>query len=141
MKPLDKLVVDANAIISALLGGVALQVFWSSSVKELVTTKFTINEILPYLPRLAKKISVPEALLRLELELLPLTIYEKGSYQGQLREANKRIGDRDPNDVDLLALTLTIGCPLWSNDHDFEGTGVALFTTASLLKHLQPEAL
>ena len=140
MKPLDKLVVDANPIISALLGGAALQVFWSPSFKELVTTKFTMNEILPYLPRLAKKISVPEALLRLELEFLPLTIYEKGSYQGQIAEAKKRIGDRDPNDVDLLALALTLGRPLWSNDHDFEGTGVVLFTTASLLKHLQPEA-
>ena len=98
-----------------------------------------MNEVLPYLPRLAKKISVPEVLLRLELEFLPLTIYEKDSYRGQITEAKKRIGDRDPNDVDLLALALTLGCPLWSNDHDFEGTGVVLFTTASLLKHLQPE--
>lgn len=117
-----------------------MQVFWSPSFEELVTTKFTINEVLPYLPRLAKKISVPEALLRLEFEFLPLTIYEKDSYKDKITEAKKRIGDRDPNDVDLLALALTLGCPLWSNDHDFEGTGVVLFTTASLLKHLQPEA-
>lgn len=141
MKPLDKIVVDANPIISALLGGAALRVFWSPSLKELATTQFTINEILPYLPRLAKKISVPEALLRLELELLPLTIYEKDSYQGQITEATKRIGDRDPKDIDVLALALTLGYPLWSNDHDFEGTGVVLFTTASLLKHLELEML
>jgi len=90
LKPLDRLVVDANPIISALLGGAALRVFWSPSLKKLVTTRFTINEVLPYLPRLAKKISVPEALLRLELELLPLTIYEKDSYQSQIAEAAKR---------------------------------------------------
>ena len=140
LKPLDKLVVDANPIISALLGGAALRVFWSPSLKELVTTRFTINEVLPYLPHLAKKISVPEALLRLELELLPLVIYEKDSYQSQIAEAAKRIGDRDPKDVDVLALALTLGYPLWSNDHDFEGTGVVLFTTASLLKRFQSEA-
>jgi len=140
LKPLDKLVVDANPIISALLGGAALQVFWSPSVKELVTTQFTINEVLPYPPRLAKKISVSETLLRLELELLPLRIYEKDSYQGQIAEATTRIGDRDPKDVDVLVLALTLGYPLWSNDHDFEGTGIVLLTTASLLKHLQPEA-
>jgi len=139
LKRPDKLVVDANPIISALLGGAALRVFWSPSLKEFVTTKFTINEILPYLPRLAKKISVPEPLLRLELELLPLTIYEKDWYQGQITEAKKRIGDRDPNDVDLLALALTLGCPVWSNDHDFEDTGVVLFTTANLLRSLQLE--
>jgi len=140
LKPLDRLVVDANPIISALLGGGALRVFWSPSLKKLVTTRFTINEVLPYLPRLAKKISVPEALLRLELELLPLTIYEKDSYQSQIAEAAKRIGDRDPKDVDVLALALTLGYPLWSNDHNFEGTGVVLFTTASLLKRFQSEA-
>ena len=89
LKRPDKLIVDANPIISALLGGAALRVSWSPSLKELVTTKFTINEILPYLPRLAKKISVPESLLRLELELLPLTIYESDSYQGQITEAKK----------------------------------------------------
>ena len=116
-----------------------MRVFWSPLLKELVTTKFTMNEVLSYLPRLAKKISVPDALLRLELELLPLTIYEKESYQDQLTEAKKRIGERDPNDVALLALALELGYPVWSNDHDFEGTGVVLFTTANLLRSLHRE--
>jgi len=126
---------DSQSIFDLQERRAALEVFWNPSVKELVTTKFTINEVLPYLLRLAKKTSVPEALLRLELELFPLTIYEKDSYQSQIAEATKRIGDRDPKDVDVLALALTLGYPLWSNDHDFEGTGVVLFTTAILLKH------
>lgn len=136
MKPPDRLIVDANPIISALLGGAALRAFWSPSLKELATTAFTMGEVLSYLPHLARKISVAEEMLRFTLELLPLTVHGKEVYQNQMAEARRRIGKRDPNDVDLLALVLALGYPLWSNDRDFEGTGVALFTTASLLKSL-----
>lgn len=95
-----------------------------------------MGEVLSYLPHLARKISVAEEMLRFTLELLPLTVHGKEVYQNQMAEARRRIGKRDPNDVDLLALVLALGYPLWSNDRDFEGTGVALFTTASLLKSL-----
>jgi predicted nucleic acid-binding protein len=67
---------------------------------------------------------------------LPLTLYAAGSYRKFLAEAHARIGGRDPNDVDVLALTLSMGYPLWSNDRDFEGTGVQRYTTAQLLKVL-----
>lgn len=137
LKAPAKLVVDANPIISALLGGTALRIFWSSVFKELVTTEFTVHEVLSYLPLLAEKVSVPEEILRLTVELLPLTICGKAFYQGRLAEAEKRIGGRDPKDVDLLALALKLRCPIWSNDRDFEGTGVTLFSTADLLKQIR----
>ena len=35
-----------------------------------------------------------------------------------------------------LALALHLKLPLWSNDRDFEGTGVERFTTAQLLSKL-----
>jgi predicted nucleic acid-binding protein len=138
LKPPAKLVVDANPIISGLLGGTALRVFWSPALKELATTEFIVNEVLSYLPRLAEKVSVPEEILRLTVELLPLTIYGEAFYRGCLTEAKKRIGERDSKDVDLLALALKLGHPVWSNDRDFEGTGVTLFTTANLLKQIRP---
>jgi predicted nucleic acid-binding protein len=50
-----------------------------------------------------------------------------------MAEARKRIGRRDPDDVELLALAIQLNVPLWSNDNDFENTGVVWYTTASLL--------
>jgi len=47
--------------------------------------------------------------------------------------ARKQIADRDPGDVDVLALALRLDVPVWSNDRDFEGTGVERMTTAELL--------
>jgi len=135
-KPPERLVVDANPIISALLGGAALRAFWNAAVKEWATTQFTINEVLSYLPRLASKICVPEEMLRLELELLPLRIYKKASYRDFISEAKRRIAERDVNDVDLLALALKLGYPIWTNDQDFKQTGTTLYTTAKLLKSL-----
>jgi len=46
------------------------------------------------------------------------------------------IGERDPDDVDLLALALKLDIPIWTNDRDFEKTGVATYTTAQLLSLL-----
>ena len=36
--------------------------------------------------------------------------------------------------MEVLALTLRLGVPLWSNDRDFEDTTVERFTTAELLR-------
>ncbi|MCK4600076.1 PIN domain-containing protein [Candidatus Bipolaricaulota bacterium] len=135
-KPPERLVVDANPMISALLGGAALRAFWNEAVKEWATTQFTVNEVLSYLPRLASKIHVPEEMLRLELELLPLRICKKASYRDLVLEAKRRIAARDANDVDLLALALKLDYPIWTNDQDFEQTGTTLYTTAKLLKSL-----
>jgi predicted nucleic acid-binding protein len=57
-------------------------------------------------------------------------------YEKSIPEARRRIGRRDPDDVDILALALHAGIPVWSNDNDFEGTGVDWFTTAELLGSL-----
>lgn len=50
-----------------------------------------------------------------------------------MAEAWKRIGRRDPDYVELLALAIQLKLPVWSNDNDFENTGVVRRTTASLL--------
>lgn len=140
-KPPERLVVDANPIISALLGGAALRAFWNETPKEWATTQFTVNEVLSYLPRLAGKIHVPEELLRFELGLLPLAIYKKESYRDFISEAKKGIAGRDENDVDLLALALKLDYSIWTNDKDFEQTGPTLYTTARVLKYLSSDVI
>jgi predicted nucleic acid-binding protein len=53
-----------------------------------------------------------------------------------MAEAAKRIGHRDPDDVELLALALHFRISVWSNDRDFEELNINLFTTERLLRHL-----
>jgi predicted nucleic acid-binding protein len=61
-------------------------------------------------------------------------------YEGKLAAARRRIGKRDPDDVDVLALALTLDLPVWSNDSDFEDSGVGWHTTADLSKVLGIES-
>jgi hypothetical protein len=64
----------------------------------------------------------------------PVTIVEEAVYASARPRAHKLIGQRDPDDVDVLALVLHLGLPLWSNDNDFEETGIEWYTTAELLR-------
>jgi predicted nucleic acid-binding protein len=41
-----------------------------------------------------------------------------------------RIGGRDPDDWPVLACALLTGSPIWTEDRDFFGAGVATWTTA-----------
>ena len=68
---------------------------------------------------------------------LPVRVVERTVYQASVREAERRIVHRDPDDVELLALALHAKIPVWSNDdNDFESVGVEWFTTAELLARL-----
>jgi predicted nucleic acid-binding protein len=68
--------------------------------------------------------------------LLVITECAVQRYRKFLSEAARLIGKRDPDDVELLALALALGIPIWSNDRDFEVAGVECYTTARLLKKL-----
>jgi predicted nucleic acid-binding protein len=133
LKPPERLVVDANPILSTLLGGRARRVFFESAVREFAVPERVISEVRSYVPRLAQKLGTGQAFLEYALTLLPLRIHPVRRYARAVREARRRIERRDPTDVDVLALALHLGVPLWSNDRDFEDTGVSRFTTAELL--------
>lgn len=132
--PPSRLVVDANPILAALLGGQARRVFFETPVQEFAVPHIVLDEVREHLPRLAMKLGMAPALLEYALDLLPLRQYPERAYRTTMAEAGRRIGQRDPDDVDVLALALRLEVPLWSNDRDFEGTGIERLTTTDLLK-------
>lgn len=44
-------------------------------------------------------------------------------------KALQRIGRRDPDDWPIVAAALTLDCPIWTEDKDFFGAGVATWTS------------
>ena len=68
---------------------------------------------------------------------LPVTMIERDVYASGIAEASRRVGQRDPDDIPILALALTLKVPLWSNDKDFEDAGVEWYTTEGLLRRLR----
>lgn len=135
-----QLVADANVLLAAVIGGRASLVLRHPTVEKVFTTETAYGEVLEYLPSLAKKKRLDLDTLLLACAALPVTVTDPSDYGKQLPTARKRIGKRDPDDVDVLALALALSLPVWSNDNDFEDSGVEWHTTAELLKALGIES-
>ena len=128
-----KLVVDANVFISALIGGKAAELLFNPDF-ELITTERTTWEVKKYLPKLAGHTDQTPSSLLLLFELIPVKACQSGEYERSLSKAQNLIGNRDPFDVDILALALETGAPLWSNDSDFEEIDkITLFKTKDVI--------
>jgi len=131
-----RLAADANVLLSAVLGGRARLILDNPQVDEILTVEQIMAEVEEYAGLLARKKRLAEDLVLLAVGALPVTVVERTDYAAAIPEATKRIGQRDPDDVELLALTLAFNIPVWSNDNDFEDAGVQWFTTEKLLQHL-----
>lgn len=131
-----KLAADANVLLSALIGGQAKRVLYHAAVEEVFTTEATLAEVQEYAALLARKRRLPIDVVLLAAATLPVSIVPRSQYRSALPEARKRIGRRDPDDIELLALALHSSIPVWSNDNDFETAGVSWYTGAALLARL-----
>ena len=131
-----QLVADANVLLSAVIGGRARLVLQHPNVQAVYAPVFALDEVHEYVGVLAEKKRLRLDTLLLTLAALPITVVERSEYQRHLKEATRRMQRRDPNDVDVLALSLHLGHAVWSNDNDFEDAGVEWHTTAELLKAL-----
>jgi predicted nucleic acid-binding protein len=66
------------------------------------------------------------------VELIGPNIY--GEFETEARE---RLGKRDPDDWPLLASALALQCPVWTEDTDFFGCGVATWTSDRVQLYLR----
>ena len=133
----EPLVVDANPLISALLGGAARAVIFSGRYR-LYSAQHTLFEVERYIPRMALQLGRKELDLFREFALLPIIACQPRDYDSQLAEAVRLIAQRDPKDIDILALTLKLGFPLWTEDRDFDGIdAISVRRTGHLVTAIQ----
>jgi predicted nucleic acid-binding protein len=126
------IVLDANILIRAVLG---------TKVRELIlqntsTVKFFAPDVAyadarKYLPALLEKRGIPSATVLTVLDSLAsiVQVIEHDLYAGLQQQALKRIAVRDADDWPVLACAMAIGCPVWTEDADFFGTGVPTWTS------------
>lgn len=131
------IVLDANVLMRAVLGRrvdrllerFASQVTFLApgvafdDVQEhlagVLTKRGELNALQPALEKLTK--------LRLAVRAM-----DPSEYEVMKPAAWARIGPRDADDWPVLACALALNCPIWTEDRDFFGTGVATWTTASV---------
>ena len=126
------LVLDANILIRAVLGTrVRTLIFENASTIKFFAPDAAYADARKYLPSLLKKRGVASGaamtvLDRLEAVVQPIDV---DLYAGMQQQALQRIAVRDADDWPVLACAMAIGCPVWTEDADFFGTGVATWTT------------
>jgi predicted nucleic acid-binding protein len=54
---------------------------------------------------------------------------DEAVYAGFEAAARQRIQERDMDDWPLIALSMTLDCPIWTEDKDFFGIGIATWRT------------
>jgi len=126
------IVLDANILIRAVLGKRVRELI----VEHAAEVRFFAPDVAyadarKYLPLLLKKRGVPaEAAMRVLDELVTIVqAINVEVYADMKQQALRRIEQRDPDDWPVLACAMTIGCPVWTEDADFFGTGIATWTT------------
>lgn len=135
------LVVDANILIRAVLGTRVRGLIQAHAVSTRFFAPDTaFDEARRHLPALMKKRGVdPAAALSVLTALEGLVqVLEPEVYGSVRQEALKRIGGRDVDDWPVLACAMVLGSPVWTEDADFFGTGVATWTSDRIELFLSP---
>ncbi|MDR2973150.1 MAG: hypothetical protein LBV00_00340 [Propionibacteriaceae bacterium] len=127
------LVLDANILIRAVLGKNATGLLTTySNAMSMTTPLYAYAEAERNLPSILARRGaetrddVFSALDDLKSLVTPI---DESDYEPWRDEALARINRCDPDDWPILAATLAIDCPIWTEDKDFFGTGVATWTT------------
>lgn len=103
----------------------------------MITTPRKIDEIKRWLPTIARKRGLDADLLMEGVNSLPVEVSAESVFKDQIEAAQKQISRRDPDDVDLLALALAEGIPIWSDDQDFEESSATILTTEKILTYVK----
>jgi predicted nucleic acid-binding protein len=126
------IVLDANILIRAVLGRRVLELITQSAHNvSFFAPDVAYDDARKYLPDLLIKRGIqPEAAMLVldELEFI-VRIVDAEIYQDLKAIALARIALRDAADWPVLACAMTLGCPIWTEDQDFFGTGVATWTS------------
>lgn len=134
-------VLDANILIRAVLGQrVRELILMNAATVQFFAPDVAYDDARKYLPALLEKRGIPvisamEWLDRLEAVVCPL---EADLYDTAKTDALRRIAIRDADDWPVLACAMVMACPVWTEDADFFGTGVATWTTDRVALYLCP---
>jgi predicted nucleic acid-binding protein len=130
--PNRALVVDANILVRAVLGKRVREVMEAHAENvSFFVPEAAYGEAEEHIAALVvkrggdadKALALLRSLGRL-LERVGDEVY--GDFEAEARE---RLEMRDQDDWPILATALALGCPIWTEDSDFFGCGVATWTS------------
>ena len=126
------LVLDANILMRAVLGkhARALPAKYGERI-EFVAPDVAFEEARRRLPQVIERRKLREELFMAFFDSLANVVQtvEFEAYSGFEAIARERLARRDEDDWPILAAALALRCPIWTEDTDFFGCGVATWTS------------
>ena len=136
------LVLDANILIRAALGQRVKGILLANVARaSFYAPDVAYEDAWEYLPGLLARRGIDPGALSSWLRDLqdivrPLSVEVYGHMR---RLALQRIATRDEDDWPVVAAALSLGCPVWTEDQDFFGTGIPTWTTDRVELYLNPD--
>ncbi len=134
------LVLDANILIRAVLGTRVRSLLERyEDVVEFYSPDICYNEARQHLPMILKRRGLDSGPAMCVLEGLTSLVQpiEQSLYQSYEMRARSRMVGRDLRDWPVMALALALNLPIWTEDRDFFGSGVAIWTTDRIELYLE----
>lgn len=138
---LRKVVADANILVRATFGEKAFALIKESEERaEFYTPDLCVEEARRNAIRIASQKRIDPAgpmafISRMSTE--GLLIVDRSLYEQFEEQARERIAHRDPDDWPVVATALLLDAPIWTEDRDFFGTGIATWATDRIALYLR----
>ena len=129
----EMIVLDANILIRAVLGRQVRQLLetYAGHGIRFYAPEIAYAEAAKYLPPLLRKkgksdADLPATFAYLQSLVQPILQDSYGLFE---EEARQRLRGRDEEDWPVLAAALALSCAIWTEDTDFFGAGIAVWTS------------
>ena len=130
---MKRVVLDANILIRAVFGERVITLLKSyEDSAEFYTPDVCLAEAKKHVPKIAARRGVEPFLAESYLdELFPglIQLVDRSLYEEFEERARARIASRDADDWPVVATALLLDAPIWTEDRDFFGSGIATWTS------------
>lgn len=140
MKLVKPLVLDANILLRAVFGVKVRAILEShEEIAAFYSPDVCFEDARKYIPDIAARRNFDPAI---GLSLLDhigriVEIVDRSLYEDFEELALARISSRDPEDWPVVATALMLAAPIWTEDQDFFGSGVATWTSNRIEVYLR----
>jgi predicted nucleic acid-binding protein len=136
-----RIVLDANILLRALFGKRVRGILksYEDSV-EFYAPDVCLADARKYVPSVAARREVDPALPESVLNDLfrgLIQVVDCGLYEEFEEQGRARISSRDVDDWPVVATALLLGAPIWTEDRDFFGSGIATWTSNKVELYLR----
>jgi predicted nucleic acid-binding protein len=134
------LVLDANILLRAVFGTRVrsiLQTFEQTA--SFFSPDACFQDAREYIPDLSARRSIDTSACFAVLNAISKIVesVDRSLYESHEQLARERVSPRDPEDWPIAAVALLLDLPIWTEDQDFFGTGIASWTTDKVELYLR----